>query len=169
MDYISYYQSPLGKMLLACDEIGLIGIWFEGAKYYAYHLSEEVMEEPNHPTLRKARAWLDAYFSGQLSEQLPVFAYRGTVFQKQVWTVLKTVPYGQTITYGQLAEAVSERFGRFRLSARAVGGAVGRNPLSIMVPCHRVLGKNGCLTGYAGGLDRKLSLLTLEKSDWGRI
>lgn len=161
MDYISYYQSPLGELLLACDEQGLVGVWFEGAKYYANHLSDEVMEE-NHPTLREARAWLDAYFAGQCLEQLPALSYRGTDFQKQVWAVLQAVPYGQTVTYGQLAAAVSERFGRSRVSARAVGGAVGRNPLSLFVPCHRVLGAGGQLTGYAGGLSRKEQLLALE-------
>lgn len=162
MDYTCYYHSPLGRLLLACDETGLVGAWFEEAKHFGRGLSEETLDKPEHYHLREARAWLDAYFAGQCPEQLPALSCRGTVFQKQVWAVLQTVPYGQTVTYGQLAEAVSERFDWSRVSARAVGGAVGRNPLSLFIPCHRVLGASGQLTGYAGGLSRKEQLLALE-------
>lgn len=166
MDYIGYYQSPLGEMLLACDDQGMTGLWFDGAKHYGRGLAQEIRHQPDHPYLQAAKAWLEAYFAGQCpSVKLPL-SCRGTPFQQRVWHALQAIPYGQTVTYGQLAHDLSLLYG-LKMSARAVGGAVGRNPLSIMVPCHRVLGADGRLTGYAGGLERKLALLTLEKSRLG--
>ncbi|MBE6940255.1 MAG: methylated-DNA--[protein]-cysteine S-methyltransferase [Ruminococcaceae bacterium] len=160
MQYISSYSSPLGEIVLAADEAGLTGLWFAGQKYFASTLDQSSCRM-DLPVFIQIRNWLDTYFSGCKPDFLPSLHPAGTPFQKQVWTILQTIPYGQTITYGQIAQQLANRSGKPQ-SPQAVGGAVGRNPISILIPCHRVIGADGTLTGYAGGLDRKQALLQLE-------
>ena len=151
------YESPLGKMLLAADGDGLTGAWFYGQRYFARGLEDaEKNSATEAPALAAARRWLDAYFAGERPDVagLPL-APRGTAFQRRVWDALLAIPYGETRTYGELAAELGS-------SPRAVGSAVGRNPISVIVPCHRVLGADGSLTGYAGGLDHKRAILELE-------
>ncbi len=163
MQYVTSYSSSLGGILMAADREGLTGLWFEGQKYFALHLDPEHTEQET-PVLKQARRWLDVYFSGREPEFSVPLHFIGTAFQKEVWELLRKIPYGQTCTYGDLAGKLASRRGLPHLSAQAVGGAVGRNGISILVPCHRVVGKNGSLTGYAGGLDKKEALLRLEKA-----
>lgn len=157
------YASPLGELLLAGDARGLTGLWFEGQKHYARTLPADSCEG-FLPVLAQTARWLDLYFSGA-EPDFPVPLHPdGTPFQRAVWETLRTIPCGQTATYGQLAARLAAQRGGTRVSARAVGGAVGRNPISILIPCHRVLGADGSLTGYAGGLERKRRLLALEQA-----
>ena len=153
MIYKTHYDSPLGGMLLSADDKGLTGLWFDGQKYFAYGLEElEACEEQENSILTEAKRWLDIYFSGKEPDfDLPI-SLSGTDFQKKVWGILCTIPYGKTMTYGQIAAQLAAEQGAAHMSAQAVGGAVGHNPLSIIVPCHRVVGANGSLTGYAGGI-----------------
>ena len=164
MTYTQHYDSPLGKMLLAADSAGLTGVWFDGEKYFAYHL-ETQHEEKDTPLLQQTKRWLDVYFNGKEPDFTVPLCFNGTDFQNEVWRILCTIPYGQTTTYGEIAQRIAVQRGLARMSAQAVGGAVGRNEISIIVPCHRVIGANGSLTGYAAGLDKKIKLLTLEKID----
>ena len=169
MQYTTYDGSPLGPILLAADEIGLTGLWLEGQKHFAAHRKEgdTQTEDDGHgnrelPVFQAAKRWLDIYFSGQEPEvEVPIHLI-GTDFQKEVWKILCEIPYGQTITYGQIARQIAERRDKKTMSAQAVGGAVGRNPISVIVPCHRVVGSDGSMTGYAGGIDKKMFLLELE-------
>lgn len=176
MDYLNYYNSPLGKITLACDGYALTGLWFEGQKYFCqplikYKNSEfcltdltiNNLEIKELPIFEHTYLWLDIYFSGKEPDFLPSLSLNGTSFQKLVWEILLTIPYGQTMTYGEIAKIIAKQKGITRMSAQAVGGAVGRNPISIIVPCHRVIGANESLTGYAGGIDKKIYLLNLEK------
>ena len=161
MQYISHYISPLGDILLAADGTGLTGLWFEGQKYFAFHLDKE-HEEQETPAIKQAKQWLDVYFSGKEPDfQVPLH-FTGTDFQNEVWEILYSIPYGQTVTYGEIAKRLAAKRGIERMSAQAVGGAVGHNEISIIVPCHRVVGLSGSLTGYAGGIDKKIALLKLE-------
>lgn len=162
MQYISRYQSPLGKILLAADDMGLTRLWFYGQKYFALHLDES-HEEKSYSVLDLAKRWLNLYFSGQEPDFSVPLHLKGTEFQKEVWKILCDIPYGTTVTYGEIAAVLAQKRGLERMSAQAVGNAVSHNPVSVIVPCHRVLGSNGSLTGYAGGLERKLKLLELEK------
>lgn len=164
MQYISHYTSPIGDILLAADDAGLTGLWFQGQKYFARGLEKE-QEERNLPVFDQTKAWLDLYFSGKEPDFLPPLHLIGTDFQKQVWEILLAIPYGKTTTYGKIAGQIAQRRGLAHMSAQAVGGAVGHNPISIIVPCHRVLGTDGSLTGYAGGVDKKIHLLSLEKAE----
>lgn len=161
MQYISYYQSPIGRILLAADEIGLTGLWFEGQKYFALHLDEE-HEEKEILLFEKVKRWLDIYFSGKEPDFTLPLHFIGTDFQKEVWEILCSIPYGQTMTYKEIAERIAVQRGLEHMSAQAVGGAIGHNRISVIVPCHRVIGTNGSLTGYAGGIDKKMKLLDLE-------
>ncbi len=164
MQYISHYQSPLGGILLAADEIGLTGLWFEGQKYFALYLDKE-HEEKEVPVFHTAKKWLDIYFAGNEPDfQVPLH-FTGTDFQNEVWEILYSIPYGKTMTYGEIAKRIAEKRGLKRMSAQAVGGAVSHNEISVIVPCHRVVGTNGSLTGYAGGIEKKVALLKLEKAD----
>lgn len=164
MQYTSHYQSPLGTILLSADEQGLTGLWFEGQKYFARNLDKE-HEEREIPFFKDVKRWLDIYFSGQEPDfSVPVHLI-GTDFLKEVCGILCTIPYGKTMTYGDIARIIAERRGLQRMSAQAVGGAVGHNCISIIVPCHRVVGTDGSLTGYGGGIQRKVKLLELEKAD----
>lgn len=161
MTFIQRYGTPLGTMLLAADEIGLVGAWFEGQKYFAAGLPEERLEQET-PALAEAQRWLDHYFAGKVPDFLPPLHPAGSAFRQAVWTALLQIPYGRTTTYGAIAQKLAAQREGARVSARAVGGAVGHNPISVIIPCHRVLGANGNLTGYAGGIERKARLLELE-------
>ena len=157
------YESPLGRMLLAVDDAGLVGAWFYGQRYFARGLGDvEKNVEPEAPALVAARRWLDAYFAGERPSVADVpLTPRGTAFQRRAWDALLAIPYGETLTYGELAAEL-------RSSPRAIGAAVGKNPISVIIPCHRVVGADGSLTGYAGGLDRKRVLLELERTALAR-
>lgn len=162
MHYISHYPSPIGNILLAADEKGLTGLWFEGQKYFALDLDKE-HEEKEIPLFEKVKKWLDIYFSGKEPDFTIPLHLTGTDFQNEVWEILCTIPYGQTMTYGEIAKRIASRKGLQHMSAQAVGSAVGHNRISIIVPCHRVVGADGSLTGYAGGIEKKAKLLKLEK------
>lgn len=164
MQYTTHYRSPLGRILLAADETGLTGLWFDGAKYYAAGLDPNA-EAKDTPVHEQAKEWLTVYFSGQKPDFLPPLHMAGTPFQLAVWNILQKIPYGQTVTYGAIADKIAVQNGLLHMSAQAVGGAVGHNKISIIVPCHRVVGTDGNLTGYAGGIDRKISLLRLEHAN----
>ena len=164
MQYISHYASPVGNILLAADNTGLTGLWFEGQKYFALSLDKE-HEEKEIPLFERVKQWLDIYFSGKDPDFTVPLHFTGTAFQNEVWKILCTIPYGQTETYGEIAKQIAVRKGLPHMSAQAVGGAVGHNEISIIVPCHRVVGADGSLTGYAGGIDKKIKLLQLEKAD----
>lgn len=161
MTYTSTYASPLGSILLASDEIGLCGLWFDGQKYYARSLPEK-REETETPAIATAKSWLDQYFSGKKPGFMPPLHLIGTDFQKEVWELLMKIPYGKTATYNDIAMVIAKKRGIEKMSARAVGSAVGQNRISVILPCHRVIGANGSLTGYAGGIERKIRLLEIE-------
>ncbi|WP_374044620.1 methylated-DNA--[protein]-cysteine S-methyltransferase [uncultured Megasphaera sp.] len=160
MYYKMMYESPLGSMILAASDTALVGAWFEGQKYCYGSLQGEVMREEDTPILRKAARWLDDYFAGRMPA-IMALSPQGTEFRRLVWYLLCQVPYGKTTTYGELAREVEARTGK-KMSAQAIGGAVGHNPISIIIPCHRVLGAKGQVTGYAGGVDKKIALLRIE-------
>lgn len=164
----TYYNSPLGKILLAADEEGLIGLWFENQKYFADVLKGETISQEND-NLSVTKKWLDIYFSGREPDFMPQIHMIGSDFRKEVWKIMLSIPYGHTMTYGDIAKKLAEEKGYSGMSAQAVGGAVGHNPVSIIIPCHRVVGTNGSLTGYAGGIDRKIKLLTMEQADMSRL
>ena len=159
--YRSSYESPLGEIVLAADEQGLTGLWFSGQKYFGLHLADDAVEGENE-SITAAKKWLDEYFAGQEPTTEVPLHYSGTDFQNEVWDILCEIPYGQTMTYGEIAQKMAKRRGKARMSSQAVGGAVGHNEISLIVPCHRVVGANGSLTGYAGGIDKKTALLKLE-------
>ena len=167
MQYTAHYASPFGPITLASDGTSLVGLWFDGQKYFADTLEDEHRQK-SLPVFEEARRWLDIYFSGKEPGFLPPLAPKATPFRKKVWDILLSIPYGQTITYGEIAKTIA-REQSSRMSAQAVGGAVGHNPISIIVPCHRVVGTNGSLTGYADGIDKKVQLLTLEGVDMTRF
>lgn len=160
MLYTSHYASPLGGMTLVSDGTALVGLYFDGQKYFAEGLDAKRTQK-NLPVFEEALRWLDVYFSGRKPDFTPPTAPAGTAFQQSVWEILRTIPYGETTTYGAIARRIEQNTG-CRMSAQAVGGAVGRNPISILIPCHRVVGTNGSLTGYAGGIDKKERLLRWE-------
>lgn len=164
MTYIQHYASPLGGILLAANDIGLTGLWFDGQKYYADNLPAEHIERET-PILTDAKRWLDVYFTGNEPDFKPPLHIVGSAFRQAVWELLLQIPYGQTVTYGELARQLAEKQGVEHMSAQAVGGAVGHNPISLIIPCHRVVGTSGSLTGYAGGIDKKIMLLELEQAD----
>ncbi len=162
MQYRSTYLSPLGTIVLAADDIGLTGLWFEGQKHFERGLAPDATPL-DVPVLQEAKSWLTLYFSGEIPDFIPPLHLIGTPFQVEIWRLLLTIPYGQTLTYRAIARAYAQRAGLSSMSAQAVGNAVGKNPISILVPCHRVVGAKGQLTGYAGGLARKQALLKLEQ------
>jgi len=159
MEERTRYASPLGEIVLTADEVGITGLWFQGQKGAG---AAPDRAGAGGDFLAAAREWLDTYFQGRDPGPIPPVHLAGTEFQRAVWDLLLEIPYGQTVTYGSLARRVAAARGLARMSAQAVGGAVGRNPVSILVPCHRVVGQDGSLTGYAGGLPRKAALLRLE-------
>lgn len=157
MIWSSQYDSPLGGITLAGDDDALLGLWFDGQRYFGSTLPPQAaVGEP--ACIQAAKRWLDCYFSGRQPDFTPPLHWADTPFRQAVWQQLLAIPYGGTVTYGQLASQLGAG------SARAIGGAVGRNPISLIVPCHRVVGANGHLTGYAGGIERKRALLSLEQS-----
>ena len=158
MLFLTHYASPLGPILLAADETGLTGLWFEAQKYFPSFLGVDYQEKET-PILTETVRWLDVYFSGKDPDILPPLHPQGSPFRQAVWNILLTIPRGQTMTYGEIARRLGVR------SAQAVGGAVGHNPISILIPCHRVVGSDGSLTGYAGGIEKKIRLLTLENAE----
>lgn len=164
MTFLQHYNSPLGGILLAADEIGLTGLWFDGQKYFARDMPAEHVEQ-NTPVLSEAKRWLDIYFTGREPDFTPPLHPVGSAFRQAVWEILLQIPYGQTTTYGEIARQLAAKLGLPRMSAQAVGGAVGHNEVSIIIPCHRVVGTSGSLTGYAGGIDKKVKLLELEHTD----
>ena len=162
--YTRVYSSELGDILLAADEIGLTGLWFFGQSYFADTLpAEQIAQET--PILAQAKEWLDEYFSGKEPDFTPTLHPIGSPFRQAVWKLLLQIPYGQTTTYGEIARQLEKLQNRPHMSAQAVGGAVGHNGISIIIPCHRVVGTKGSLTGYAGGLDKKRALLELEHAN----
>jgi methylated-DNA-[protein]-cysteine S-methyltransferase len=161
MEYIHKIKSPLGILTVSSDGQNISGLWIEGQKYFAETLEKDVCEK-NLPVFEHVQEWLAVYFSGREPGFMPPLAPKGSPFQKKVWDDLCKIPYGQTTSYGELAKQSELENSGKRTSPRAVGGAVGHNPISILIPCHRVIGKNGNLTGYAGGIANKIKLLELE-------
>lgn len=161
MDYSMEYASPIGVLTLAGDGESLTGLWLEGQKYFGGSGTGNMIPKDDLPVFAAARTWLDAYFSGRRPDpsSLPL-APRGGEFRQRVWSILREIPYGEVMTYGQIAEILDCG------SAQAVGGAVGHNPISIIIPCHRVVGAGGKLTGFAGGMERKQWLLRHENADF---
>lgn len=170
MSYSTHYSSPLGRIMLASDGANIIGLWLEGQKYFAATMTEKTVEKENLPVFIAAKSWLDRYFSGEKPaiSELPL-APRGGEFRRTVWNILCQIPYGEVTTYGKIAKEIAGRMRKESMSGQAIGGAVGHNPISIIIPCHRVVGANGSLTGYAGGIDKKRRLLEHEGVDTSRL
>lgn len=158
--YTMKYRSPVGTLYLASDGTHITGLWIEGQKYFA---ALEGVPEASLPVFQQAASWLDSYFAGRLPPSPPPLAPQGSSFRQAVWSLLLEIPRGQTTTYGALAQRLRKR--GIGGAPQAVGGAVGHNPISILIPCHRVVGADGSLTGYAGGLEKKRFLLELEGVD----
>lgn len=166
MYYKTFYNSPLGQMTVVSDGENLAGLWIEGQKYFESTLSERVEETDNLDIFRQTKAWLDRYFQGARPDIAELaLAPAGNTFRQAVWKILREIPYGQVITYGDIARQIARERGLAKMSAQAVGQAVGHNPISVIVPCHRVVGAHGNLTGYAGGINLKIQLLAHEGVD----
>lgn len=161
------YDSPLGTLTLAGSQEALMGLWLPGQKYFASTLPPDADRQDNLPVFRQAASWLDAYFGRQLLPSLPPLAPAGSDFRQAVWQLLLEIPYGETTTYGALAKRLRQR--GISAAPQAVGGAVGHNPISILIPCHRCVGADGSLTGYAGGVEKKRFLLELEGADLSHL
>ena len=168
MDYTHHYESPLGGITEASDGERLIGLWFDGQKYFADALDSD-HEEKDLPVFDETDRWLDLYFSGREPDFTPPLYMKTSEFRRTVWEILLTIPYGRTMTYGAIADKIAKEKGLARMSAQAVGGAVGHNSISLIIPCHRVVGTNGSLTGYAGGVEKKAKLLAQEGVDRNRF
>lgn len=162
MVYTHHYNSPLGGITIGADESAIIGLWFDGQKYFGATLPQQHTAK-ELPIFVQAEEWLDLYFSGRSPAFTPPLSMKGTPFRQAVWKILLSIPFGRTMTYGEIADEIAGQKGLSRMSAQAVGGAVGHNPISLIIPCHRVVGTDGSLTGYAGGLARKQKLLLLER------
>lgn len=167
MLYKTSYDSPIGPVIMLANDHGLLGAWYENQEHFAGTFDLDKVQTLENTAdqviLKEASDWFDAYFAGQNPsvKNLPLMP-QGTAFQQEVWAELIKVGYGETISYQELADRVAARQSKGRGSARAVGSTVGRNPISIMIPCHRVIATNGDLTGYAGGIDKKITLLKIE-------
>jgi len=170
MYYKASYSSPVGMLMLASDDKNLVGLWLEGQKYHGGTIKEEMVKKEDLPVLTAAKKWLDKYFSGDKPpiKDLPLAPIGGD-FRRAVWDILCEIPYGEYITYGDIAKKMAVRAGKESMSSQAVGGAVGHNPISIIIPCHRVVGANGSLTGFAGGIDKKIKLLKHEGADMSKL
>ena len=162
MEFTYHYNSPIGGITLASDGKALTGLWFDGQKYFADTLSENY-EKKKLPVFEETVKWLDIYFSGKEPDFTPPLLMKTTPFRKAVWEIMLTIPYGKTMTYGEIAKKIAQQRGLKKMSPQAVGGAVGHNSISLIIPCHRVIGTDGSLIGYAGGIDKKVKLLHLEK------
>ena len=172
MDYTFHYDSPLGPITLGSDGQVLTGLWFEGQKYFGDTLStsyEEACHAGDLPAFAETVRWLDTYFCGKDPGFLPPISLGQTSFRREVCEIMLSIPYGKTMTYGQIAAQIAKRRGLETMSAQAVGGAVGRNSISLIIPCHRVVGANGSLTGYTGGIEKKIQLLQLEGADMSNL
>ncbi len=170
MYYKATYQSPVGMMTMASDGSSLVGLWMEGQKYHGDTILKDMIEKKDMPIFETVKKWLDRYFAGEKPDisELPL-APAGSEFRQEVWNILCEIPYGEVITYGDIAKKMAAKKNQERMSSQAVGGAVGHNPISIIIPCHRVVGSNGSLTGYAGGIHTKIKLLELEGADMSRL
>jgi len=170
MFYSTRYQSPLGNIVLASTEKCIVGIWIEGQKCFGATMPENFTERDSLPILLNGKKWLDDYFSGKRPpiSSIPL-APIGNAFRQTVWRLLVDIPYGETTTYGHIAQETARILGKPKMSAQAIGNAVGHNQISIIIPCHRVVGANGSLTGYGGGIDTKVKLLQHEKVDMGKL
>lgn len=172
MYYSTTYPSPAGIITLACDGDGeaLVGLWLEGQKYHGNTIPEAMSENNTMSIFVSVKRWLDRYFAGEKPciSELPL-APIGGEFRQDVWNILCEIPYGEVITYGSIAKKMAAKMGKESMSSQAVGGAVGHNPISIIIPCHRVVGSNGSLTGYAGGVKTKMKLLELEGADISKL
>lgn len=166
MIYTTTYPSPVGIMTLACDGGNLIGVWNENSKYHGNVILKEKVQKDDMPIFAIVKKWLDRYFNrGKPAiSELPI-APPGGEFRQAVWSLLCEIPYGELVTYGDIAKQMAVKMGKQSMSAQAVGGAVGHNPISVIIPCHRVVGANGSLTGYGGGIGVKIKLLELEGAD----
>ncbi len=164
--YSSYYESPLGELLIVSDRENIVGLWFSGEKYFLDTINGDIKRDDDSCIIRMARDWLDRYFEGNEPDisEIPLKP-SGSEFRRIVWSILTEIPYGKTVTYRDVASKTAERMGRKSMSSQAIGGAVGHNPISVIIPCHRVIGSSGSLTGYAGGIERKKKLLELEGVD----
>ena len=162
MEYTYYYDSPLGGITLASDGKVLTGLWFNGQKYFANNISKNYVKK-NLPVFKQTHQWLNIYFSGKQPNFIPLLKIETTPFRKTVWKILLTIPFGQTITYGEIANIITNGKNSSVMSARAIGNAVSHNPISLIIPCHRVIGKNKNLIGYAGGIEKKRYLLEMER------
>ena len=163
--YKTEYKSPIGDLIICCDEQeNIVGLWFKNQKYFACNIDDKITENNDLKVFIQTKDWLDRYFTGKKPniKEIPI-KFIGNEFRKSVWKILCKIPYGKTVTYGDIAKQIASQKGITKMSAQAVGGAVGHNPISIIVPCHRVVGKNGKLTGYAAGIDKKKKLLELEQ------
>ena len=161
--YTHNYQSPLDKIVIASDDTAITGLWLVGQRHFDIEV-EGCITDKDLPIFDEVSHWLDIYFTGNNPGEIPAVHMNGTPFQLEVWQILQTIPYGKLITYREIAELIAKKRGIAKMSARAVGNAVGRNPISILVPCHRVVGSDGKMTGYAGGIERKVKLLKLENA-----
>ena len=168
MEYIHHYDSPLGGITMASDGKALTGLWFDGQKYFGNGLDNNIRDE-SLPVFDQTDQWLDILFSGKAPGFTPPLNMKTTPFRKEVWEILLTIPFGRTMTYGEIADKIARQNGLSRMSAQAVGQAVGHNAISLIIPCHRVVGANGSLTGYAGGIDKKAKLLALEQVDMSSL
>jgi len=170
MFYATHCSSPLGPLLLASDQDNLVGLWLDGQKYYGGTIADKMTKRDDVPVLVLANKWLDSYFHGDRPaiSELPL-APAGGEFRRAVWSILCEIPYGTYTTYGEIAKQIAAKAGQESMSSQAVGGAVGHNPISIIIPCHRVVGATGSLTGYAGGIDKKIKLLAHEGADLSRL
>lgn len=166
MFYSTHYLSPVGEYMIVSDGENIIGAWMVGQKYFAKSIKEEIVEKAELPIFTVVKNWLDRYFIGEKPTifELPLLP-KGSKFQQDIWDMLCEIPYGEIATYKTIARNIASLYGKDRMSAQAVGGAVGHNPISIIIPCHRVIGSDGSLTGYAGGIDVKLKLLEHEGVD----
>lgn len=170
MYYIATYDSPVGLITLASTADNLIGLWEEGQKYFGSSISGKAVEKRDTTILIKTKYWLDRYFAGEKPgcHELPL-APIGSDFRQEVWHILREIPYGKVITYGDIAKKMAMKMKRQSMSSQAVGGAVGHNPISLIIPCHRVVGTNGSLVGFGGGINRKIQLLELEGVNMARL
>jgi methylated-DNA-[protein]-cysteine S-methyltransferase len=166
MYYSTTCQSPLGTLTLASDGESLVGVWMEGQKYFGGSIREAMAKGKGVRALDGAKDWLRRYFAGERPDPSKLsLSPVGSGFRRDVWGILLEIPYGEVMTYGDIARKMAAKYGQETMSAQAVGGAVGHNPISIVIPCHRVVGRDGSLTGYAGGIERKIKLLELEGAD----